>query len=241
MRFAARQDDMHVCPKDKHVGGHIYTGCTGVTIESKPAARAGDSAICEEGMQVDTIVSGAATVLIHGVPMARLLEPTAHGGFVMTSAATVTIGGPSADPKNLKRILDNALEIQRLKARLLRRLPAFEMYAKYARGEPTLSPSEKVWLDLAKKLLTSKSPSPGLQKGADYHGELDAIEQARAEAVRDAIREAMQRDMDRIEQLQKENGQLQNGQTPEPSVPDPNLETPVRNPIRHLPGPYGEF
>jgi uncharacterized Zn-binding protein involved in type VI secretion len=43
---------------------------------------------------VDAIVKGSATVLIGGMPAARILDPTAGGGAVMPPGApTVLIGG----------------------------------------------------------------------------------------------------------------------------------------------------
>lgn len=43
---------------------------------------------------VDVIVKGSATVLIGGMPAARITDPTASGGIVMPPGApTVLIGG----------------------------------------------------------------------------------------------------------------------------------------------------
>jgi len=43
---------------------------------------------------VDAIIMGSATVLIGGMPAARIADPTASGGVVMPpGAATVLIGG----------------------------------------------------------------------------------------------------------------------------------------------------
>jgi uncharacterized Zn-binding protein involved in type VI secretion len=43
---------------------------------------------------VDLIVKGSATVLIGGLPAARVADPTAAGGVVMPpGAVTVLIGG----------------------------------------------------------------------------------------------------------------------------------------------------
>jgi uncharacterized Zn-binding protein involved in type VI secretion len=41
----------------------------------------------------DTIVQGSATVLIGGLPAARLGDATAHGGTIALGMPTVLIGG----------------------------------------------------------------------------------------------------------------------------------------------------
>jgi uncharacterized Zn-binding protein involved in type VI secretion len=41
----------------------------------------------------DTIVKGSATVLIGGVPAARMGDLTAHGGSIVLGCPTVIIGG----------------------------------------------------------------------------------------------------------------------------------------------------
>jgi uncharacterized Zn-binding protein involved in type VI secretion len=47
-----------------------------------------------DGCGVDTIVKGSATVLIGGMPAARITDPTASGGVVVPPGApTVLIGG----------------------------------------------------------------------------------------------------------------------------------------------------
>lgn len=47
-----------------------------------------------DGCGVDTIIKGSATVLIGGMPAARIADPTASGGVVMPPGApTVLIGG----------------------------------------------------------------------------------------------------------------------------------------------------
>lgn len=47
-----------------------------------------------DGCGVDVIVKGSATVLIGGMPAARIADPTASGGVVIPPGApTVLIGG----------------------------------------------------------------------------------------------------------------------------------------------------
>ena len=51
----------------------------------------GDMAICSG--PPDTIIQGSATVLIEGMPAARMGDMTAHGGQIMVGSPTVMIGG----------------------------------------------------------------------------------------------------------------------------------------------------
>ena len=77
---AARVGDMHVCPMLNpggvpHVGGPITTGSPTVFIGFMPAARLGDWVTCVG--PPDTIVTGAATVLIGGAaPVAPPAPPS---------------------------------------------------------------------------------------------------------------------------------------------------------------------
>lgn len=41
----------------------------------------------------DTIIQGSATVLIEGMPAVRMGDMTAHGGQIMAGCPTVMIGG----------------------------------------------------------------------------------------------------------------------------------------------------
>jgi uncharacterized Zn-binding protein involved in type VI secretion len=41
----------------------------------------------------DTVVKGSATVMIGGMPAARLGDSTAHGGTIVAGCPTVMIGG----------------------------------------------------------------------------------------------------------------------------------------------------
>lgn len=97
MPLAARQTDMHACPKVEpgptpHVGGPIQTGSPDVDIEFLPAARASaDAALCAAGGP-DKIAQGCGTVTINGKPAARLGDMTSHGGVIVAGAGTVEIG-----------------------------------------------------------------------------------------------------------------------------------------------------
>lgn len=97
--LAARLGDMHVCPMVTpgtppipHVGGPILPPCCPtVLIEALPAARMGDMALCVG--PPDVIVQGSTSVMIGFQPAARLMDMTAHGGKIVSSALTVMIGG----------------------------------------------------------------------------------------------------------------------------------------------------
>jgi uncharacterized Zn-binding protein involved in type VI secretion len=41
----------------------------------------------------DSIEQGSTSVNIGGMPAARLMDPTVHGGMIVMSAVTVIIGG----------------------------------------------------------------------------------------------------------------------------------------------------
>jgi uncharacterized Zn-binding protein involved in type VI secretion len=56
-----------------------------------PAARVGDMLICSG--PPDTIAAGSGTVMIGGMPAARMGDSTAHGGVIVVGCATVIIGG----------------------------------------------------------------------------------------------------------------------------------------------------
>jgi uncharacterized Zn-binding protein involved in type VI secretion len=91
---AARVTDMHTCPAEgpaPHVGGPILPpGEPTVYIGGLPAARIGDTAVCEGPM--DTIVVGSSSVLIGQMGAARMGDTTAHGGVIVLGEPTVLIG-----------------------------------------------------------------------------------------------------------------------------------------------------
>ncbi|HTK53364.1 MAG TPA: PAAR domain-containing protein [Gemmatimonadaceae bacterium] len=95
---AARITDMHVCPMVNpglppipHVGGPVVSpGAPTVLISALPAAGMGSMCVCVG--PPDTVVMGSATVLASGKPLARMLDPTAHGGMIVGGAPTVLVG-----------------------------------------------------------------------------------------------------------------------------------------------------
>jgi uncharacterized Zn-binding protein involved in type VI secretion len=97
---AARLTDMHTCPMQKpafpspipHVGGTVTgPGVPNVLIGKIPAAVLGDMAVCVG--PPDSIIKGSATVMIGGKPAARMGDPTAHGGIIVSGCPNVIIGG----------------------------------------------------------------------------------------------------------------------------------------------------
>jgi uncharacterized Zn-binding protein involved in type VI secretion len=62
-----------------------------VLIGMMPAARATDMATCVG--PPDVIAKGSMTVLIGGLPAARMGDLTAHGGSIVMGCPTVLIGG----------------------------------------------------------------------------------------------------------------------------------------------------
>jgi len=86
---------MHTCPllnpgPVPHVGGPIVKGMPTVLTCSSPQARVSDLAVCVG--PIDSIARGSATVLVGGLPAARLGDQTAHGGVIVAGAPTVLIG-----------------------------------------------------------------------------------------------------------------------------------------------------
>lgn len=92
---AARATDMHVCPMVTgivpHVGGPILPPCAPTVLTGGlPQARVSDMATCVG--PPDVIAMGSFTVLVCGMPAARLGDVTAHGGTIVLGLPTVLIG-----------------------------------------------------------------------------------------------------------------------------------------------------
>jgi uncharacterized Zn-binding protein involved in type VI secretion len=109
MQPAARVTDYHICPGVEpgpvpHVGGAILPSCAPqVLTGNQPQARLSDQALCVGPL--DVVAGGAATVLVHGLPAARIGDSMAHGGKIVKGLPTVLIGGPSFElPPNIKLI-----------------------------------------------------------------------------------------------------------------------------------------
>lgn len=92
---AARFTDMHVCPMVTgvvpHVGGPILPPCAPTVLTGfLPQARVGDMAVCVGAP--DSIAKGSATVIVAGMPAARMGDLTMHGGSIVKGEPTVLIG-----------------------------------------------------------------------------------------------------------------------------------------------------
>ena len=96
---AARVTDMHVCPMVTgvvpHVGGPIMPpGAPTVLTGGLFQARMSDLVTCVG--PPDVIIKGSATVLVMGLPAARVLDTCAHGGVIILGCFTVLIGDGGA-------------------------------------------------------------------------------------------------------------------------------------------------
>jgi uncharacterized Zn-binding protein involved in type VI secretion len=79
-------------PPIPHVGGPITgPGAPTVLICMLPAANVTSMCVCVG--PPDVIVKGSMTVLVGGLPAARMGDMTAHGGTIVLGAPTVMIGG----------------------------------------------------------------------------------------------------------------------------------------------------
>jgi uncharacterized Zn-binding protein involved in type VI secretion len=87
---------LHICPisvppTPPHVGGPILPpGIPNVLIGGVPAAVQGNLCVCVG--PPDSILMGSLGVKIGGMPAARVLEPTAHGGQISVGFPLVKIG-----------------------------------------------------------------------------------------------------------------------------------------------------
>lgn len=97
MPLAARINDMHICPM-VNPNGSPHVGGPILPPGAPTVLIAGVPAARMGDMATcsgppDTIIQGSATVLIEGMPAARMGDMTAHGGQIMAGSPTVMIGG----------------------------------------------------------------------------------------------------------------------------------------------------
>lgn len=95
-RPAVRVTDRHVCPFSDgpvpHVGGAVVSApAPEVLAAGLPLAAAGSLVGCEGALGF--VLSGSATVLVAGQPVARVGDAAAHGGMLVGGAPTVLVGG----------------------------------------------------------------------------------------------------------------------------------------------------
>ena len=95
MTLAARIGDLHICPMVTGVVPHVG----GPVLTGAPTVLIGGMPAARMGDSAtcvgppDTIAKGSATVLIAGQPAARMGDTTAHGGIIALGCPTVLIGG----------------------------------------------------------------------------------------------------------------------------------------------------
>ena len=71
-------------------GSETETWTSSPTKTHQPVAVVSDQATCTGA--TDTVVKGAESVLIGGKPVARMGDPTAHGGVIVMGMPTVIVG-----------------------------------------------------------------------------------------------------------------------------------------------------
>ena len=78
-------------PPIPHVGGPIIgPGAPTILVGGLPAACLGDEAVCIG--PPDVIAMGAVNVLFEGRPVARMGDPTLHGGMIAIGFPAVLVG-----------------------------------------------------------------------------------------------------------------------------------------------------
>lgn len=95
MSLAARVSDMHTCPltSPNPHVGGVIMPAGCPTVLIGGLPAARLTDLCACAGPPNAIVKGSATVLIGGLPAARLGDSTAHGGAITSGCATVIIGG----------------------------------------------------------------------------------------------------------------------------------------------------
>lgn len=93
--LAARISDLHTCPMVDGLKPHVGgpVSAGAGTVLIGGLPAARLSDMCVCVGPTDTIVKGSATVLVEGLPAARLGDVTAHGGVIALGCPTVLIGG----------------------------------------------------------------------------------------------------------------------------------------------------
>ena len=97
MPAAARTGDLHQCPAlgpgNVAHAGGVLAGSGAPTVIIEGMPAARIGDVADCDGAQAVIVGGSATVLIAGLPAARTGDPTSHGGHVIGGAHTVQIGG----------------------------------------------------------------------------------------------------------------------------------------------------
>lgn len=96
MGMAARVGDMHVCPMVTGTVPHVGGPVMppgAATVMIGGVPAAKLGDMCTCTGPPDSIIAGSGTVMIGGMPAARVGDSTAHGGSIVAGCATVMIGG----------------------------------------------------------------------------------------------------------------------------------------------------
>lgn len=102
-RPAARVTDKALCPQHPGPAHVVMPPCSPDTqTANNQQGRFGDRTAC-----MDAVLSGASTVLVNGLPAARLADTTAHGGGVITGAADVLLSAATVKGKQLRNSKGN--------------------------------------------------------------------------------------------------------------------------------------
>jgi len=92
---AAHVDSPVACGASPPLSGAVLSpGGHQVNVAGHPAARLGDLCDCAP-FHESALVEGSATILINGLPAARLGSATADGGSVVKGEPSVQFGGPT--------------------------------------------------------------------------------------------------------------------------------------------------
>lgn len=163
-----------------HVGGPILPPCqVNVLTGMLPQARITDLAMCAG--PPDMIIQGAFTVLVGGLPAARLGDMTAHGGVIVMGCFTVLIGdvsSPSA-PSGPVTVDPMVLKDQQIRAKIgqLKEGGYSDKKGKKPKGEATYGKAIKIKGDEAfqKKVIADLDAIKKTPTGAKL---LEALEKS---------------------------------------------------------------
>ena len=95
MKGAASAEHTQTCPLSSpgtHTGGVLMPGQFKVQIEGKSAIREQDQCPCAAGGP-NVVQKGSSKVKVNGMGIARIGDPTAHGGMISTGSLKVLVGG----------------------------------------------------------------------------------------------------------------------------------------------------
>lgn len=93
-RPVALQGQAHICPNcapRPHVGGLVVsTSQDFVTVGGTPVATVGDKCTCTGVPTTASITGGSSVAKINGKAVARVTDPTSHGGYLVQGETWLT-------------------------------------------------------------------------------------------------------------------------------------------------------